>query len=623
MKKALLTFLFLAAVFSLARAQGFRWQGVANDAAGNPVSQAVTLKFSILKNGAAVYVENQNPITPVAGQISATVGGGTAVQGTFVGIDWANGPFSLNVKMKIGSGAELDMGTSQILIPPYVQTNSVSKSQIVGWLPLKGGDEGIFTIGSSPVSQTVWTIATKSFSGNFNDLFANVQSVNGMEREFYIGLFLDIKASNGSGGGGQCSQGDVIDNSYLPQIAVDYISLNYSGNSIQKVQLKLAGNSTPLDCHGSCDFGVTLSNGTTLLFDYNGVFKKKCQNGFCNTLKLRFYFPKLNALGHETQVAIQGGENRMGQMLWLKVPSSIVQFPNSTKLENRLELAMGTDCGTEVTVNDIYLIAVDKTNGSQPAINISSSLGSQVIPNHYLGGYDGKILIAENSNYVSISGKLVSPQITVGTGGIISSGVINANGGITASGIINANGGITASGIINANGGINIPGISIVNGNLGIGTISPTERLDVNGRIKTKVLEITGADIIEKANATETLLPGEVVVWDDSKPNSVKKSTKTYDKQVFGVVSGAKGLPHGVEMTAPGQLDGNTNVAIAGRVYVMVTGDVKPGNLLTTSKVAGRAMKAKSQKKSFGAIIGKALSKPEADGLVLMLVNLQ
>jgi hypothetical protein len=145
----------------------------------------------------------------------------------------------------------------------------------------------------------------------------------------------------------------------------------------------------------------------------------------------------------------------------------------------------------------------------------------------------------------------------------------------------------------------------------------------IKGRTTTGVLEIKGADIIEKANATEIILPGEVVVWDDTQPNAVKRSIDAYNKQVFGVVSGAGDLPHGIEMVAPEKLDGNTNVAIAGRVYVKVTGDVQSGDLLTTSNVAGHAMKVKNRKKAFGAIIGKALSKPDENGLVLMLVNLQ
>ena len=78
----------------------------------------MTLTFTILKNNTAVYAETQAPITPSGGLLTATVGARTPSQGTFTGIDWSNGPFLLNVKMKIGSGAVMDMGTSQILPVP-------------------------------------------------------------------------------------------------------------------------------------------------------------------------------------------------------------------------------------------------------------------------------------------------------------------------------------------------------------------------------------------------------------------------------------------------------------------------------------------------------------------------
>jgi hypothetical protein len=47
-------------------------------------------------------------------------------------------------------------------------------------------------------------------------------------------------------------------------------------------------------------------------------------------------------------------------------------------------------------------------------------------------------------------------------------------------------------------------------------------------------------------------------------------------------------------------LDGNTNFAFAGRVFVKVTGNVEAGDLLTTADKAGYAMRAKNMKKAMG-----------------------
>ena len=159
-------------------------------------------------------------------------------------------------------------------------------------------------------------------------------------------------------------------------------------------------------------------------------------------------------------------------------------------------------------------------------------------------------------------------------------------------------------------------------GNVGIGTTNPQVKLDVNGRTRTNCLEITGGcDIVENVNSAENLLPGEVIVADPNNSNQVLRSNKAYDRLTIGVVSGAGGINHGMLLSQKGVLDGDVSFAIAGRVKVKVVGEVKPGDLLTTSNIAGHAMVAKNRRKRDGAIIGKALTIPDEQGLVLMLVT--
>ncbi len=66
---------------------------------------------------------------------------------------------------------------------------------------------------------------------------------------------------------------------------------------------------------------------------------------------------------------------------------------------------------------------------------------------------------------------------------------------------------------------------------------------------------------------------------------------------------------------------------MTGRVYVKCTtenGPIAPGDLLTTSAMAGHAMKATDRERSHGSVIGKAMTGLETgQGLVLVLVNLQ
>ena len=148
------------------------------------------------------------------------------------------------------------------------------------------------------------------------------------------------------------------------------------------------------------------------------------------------------------------------------------------------------------------------------------------------------------------------------------------------------------------------------------------------GRITTEVLEITGgADLVEGfATSDGPAEPGSVLVIDAEHAGHLLVSAAPYDSRVAGVVSGAGGVKAGLRLGQAGALDGDTPVALTGRVYVRCStenGAIRPGDLLTTSSLAGHAMKATDPARAFGATIGKAMSTlDEGTGLVLVLVAL-
>lgn len=169
-----------------------------------------------------------------------------------------------------------------------------------------------------------------------------------------------------------------------------------------------------------------------------------------------------------------------------------------------------------------------------------------------------------------------------------------------------------------------------VSGNVGIGTATPGARLEVVGHTRTQVLEITGGSDLAEPFETEegtNQRPGTVMVIDAAHPGKLLPSVRAYDKRVAGIVSGAGGIHAGVTMSQHGVLEGSSLIAIAGRVYCSaeaLSAPIEPGDLLTTSSVAGRAMKAVDETRSHGAVIGKAMTGlKEGKGLVLVLVNLQ
>ncbi|MHC4474406.1 MAG: hypothetical protein ACYTEL_02095 [Planctomycetota bacterium] len=169
-------------------------------------------------------------------------------------------------------------------------------------------------------------------------------------------------------------------------------------------------------------------------------------------------------------------------------------------------------------------------------------------------------------------------------------------------------------------------------GRVGIARGSPQSELDVAGRTRTEVLEITGgSDLAEPFNVCgeRTARPGMVVSIDPENPGQLVVCNSAYDMKVAGIISGAGNINTGMLMGQSGsRADGSLPVALTGRVYCLAdasNGVIRPGDLLTTSQTPGHAMKVTDHDRANGAILGKAMTGLEAGekGLVLVLVALQ
>ncbi|MGV1009056.1 MAG: hypothetical protein ACOYBY_10700 [Dermatophilaceae bacterium] len=177
-------------------------------------------------------------------------------------------------------------------------------------------------------------------------------------------------------------------------------------------------------------------------------------------------------------------------------------------------------------------------------------------------------------------------------------------------------------------GDVTISGQASVGHGLVVGTAGPGARLEMHGDIRvTGDVLLLGADCAEAFPVPEgaDAEPGTVMVLADD--GSVCPSDTAYDRRVAGIVSGAGDLRPGIRLGAGRATLGLTPVALAGTAYCKVDatyGDIRVGDLLTTSPTPGHAMKAADATQAFGAVLGKAL-RPLASGtgLVPVLVALQ
>jgi hypothetical protein len=96
---------------------------------------------------------------------------------------------------------------------------------------------------------------------------------------------------------------------------------------------------------------------------------------------------------------------------------------------------------------------------------------------------------------------------------------------------------------------------------------------------------------------------------------------------VAGVVSGAGEYRPALVLDRRESATERISVALVGKVYCKVDADYGPievGDLLTTSKRPGFAMKAGDRVRAFGAVIGKALAPLQnGQGSIPILVALQ
>ena len=142
--------------------------------------------------------------------------------------------------------------------------------------------------------------------------------------------------------------------------------------------------------------------------------------------------------------------------------------------------------------------------------------------------------------------------------------------------------------------GSGTPGNATANGDLYV-----TSDLEYDGSLYGP-----GADVAELINASQGVEAGDVVVADETKAETVKRTSVPYDTHVIGIVSSDPSI-------ILSKSEGSVPLALSGRVPIKASaenGAIAPGDLLTTSSTPGYAMRCASRQECQGAIVAKALS---------------
>jgi hypothetical protein len=117
-------FLLVAGFVQAQAPKRFNYQAVARDNSGNHLAnQSVGIQISIRQGtatGTVVYTERHTQTTSNIGLINLSIGGGTVTAGDINTINWAAGPYFVEIGMDPNGGTSFQtLGTQQLMSVPY------------------------------------------------------------------------------------------------------------------------------------------------------------------------------------------------------------------------------------------------------------------------------------------------------------------------------------------------------------------------------------------------------------------------------------------------------------------------------------------------------------------------
>ena len=229
MKKLIAIFAFLSlatGAFSQAP-DGINYQAVIRDNAGTVLANSpVGMKIAIRQttaNGIVVYEESFAPTTSAYGLVNIVVGQGSAISGNFATIDWASGPYFVEVAADETGGTNYSLlGTQQLMSVPYAlyanTAENVTNDQVddadadptneLQDISLSGTDLSITNGSTVDLSVLQDGTGTDNQTLSYNEPTSTLTIFNGNSVTVPNGDVTGITAGDGLTGGG--TSGDII-----------------------------------------------------------------------------------------------------------------------------------------------------------------------------------------------------------------------------------------------------------------------------------------------------------------------------------------------------------------------------------------------------------------------------